>query len=142
MSFNCKISWIGLDREQIAVDFLINNPGLGDSVPFAISDPVRNREMILVNVAALTSLTRHLLPEMIAQHRGDILNVRSSAGLLPIPSSAVYAATKSYVMSFSEALLSELRGTGWQRSWPEEQSQHLVLPNHAHEFMGRAVHQN
>jgi short-subunit dehydrogenase len=101
-----------LDRENLDVDVLINNAGLGDSGPFAKSDPVRNEEMTLVNVTALTSLTRHLLPKMIAQGRGNILNVSSSAGFLPIPGSAVYAATKAYVTSFSEALRAELRGTG------------------------------
>jgi uncharacterized protein len=53
-----------------------------------------------------------LLPRMIAQHSGAILNVSSSAGFLPIPGFAVYAATKAYVTSFSEALRAELRGTG------------------------------
>ena len=93
-----------LDREQLDVDLLINNAGLGDSGPFAKSDPVRNNQMTLVNVTALTSLTRHLLPNMIAKRRGGILNVSSSAGFLPIPGFAVYAATKAYVTSFSEAL--------------------------------------
>lgn len=101
-----------LDREKLGVDLLINNAGLGDSGPFANSDPVRNSEMTLVNVTALTSLTRHLVPQMITKHRGGILNVSSSAGFLPIPGSAVYAATKAYVTSFSEALRAELRGTG------------------------------
>src|SRR5205809_2978194 len=101
-----------LDREQLEVDLLINNAGLGDSGPFAESDPDRNKEMTVVNVATLTLVTRHLLPRMIAQHRGAILNVSSSAGFLPIPGSAVYAATKAYVTSFSEALRAELRGTG------------------------------
>ena len=101
-----------LDREKLGVDLLINNAGLGDSGPFASSDPVRNNEMTLVNVTALTLLTRHLLPQMIAKHRGGILNVSSSAGFLPIPGSAVYAATKAYVTSFSEALRAELRETG------------------------------
>ena len=101
-----------LDREKLDVDLLINNAGLGDSGLFAKSDPVRNNEMTLVNVTALTSLTRHLLPQMIAKRRGGILNVSSSAGFLPIPGSAVYAATKAYVTSFSEALRAELRGTG------------------------------
>src|SRR6478609_6053369 len=64
------------------------------------------------NVETLTLVTRHLLPRMIAQHRGAILNVSSSAGFLPIPGSAVYAATKAYVTSFSEALRAELYGTG------------------------------
>ena len=101
-----------LDRENLEVDVLINNAGLGDSGPFAQSDRDRNKEMMLVNVATLTLVTRHLLPRMIAQHRGGILNVSSSAGFLPIPGSAVYAATKAYVTSFSEALRAELRGTG------------------------------
>src|SRR6476620_8966146 len=101
-----------LDREKLEVDLLINNAGLGDSGPFAESDPDRNREMTVVNVEALTLITRHLLPRMIAQHRGAILNVSSSAGFLPIPGSAVYAATKAYVTSFSEALRAELRESG------------------------------
>ena len=101
-----------LDREKLEVDLLINNAGLGDSGPFAKSDPDRNKEMTLVNVATLTLVTRHLIPQMIAKHRGAILNVSSSAGFLPIPGSAVYAATKAYVTSFSEALRAELRGTG------------------------------
>src|SRR5213080_2425229 len=101
-----------LDREKLDVDLLINNAGLGDSGPFANSDPVRNSKMTLVNVGALTSLTRHLVPQMITKHRGGILNVSSSAGFLPIPGSAVYAATKAYVTSFSEALRAELHGTG------------------------------
>ena len=101
-----------LDRDKLEVDLLINNAGLGDSGPFAESDFDRNREMTVVNVETLTSITRHLLPPMIANHRGGILNVSSSAGFLPIPLSAVYAATKAYVTSFSEALRAELFGTG------------------------------
>jgi uncharacterized protein len=101
-----------LDRDELEVDLLINNAGLGDSGPFAESNPDRNKEMTIVNIATLTLITRHLLPPMIAKHRGAILNVSSSAGFLPIPLSAVYAATKAYVTSFSEALRAELYGTG------------------------------
>ncbi len=107
---NILLDW--LDRENLEVDLLINNAGLGDHGPFAKSDPFRNKEMILVNVTAVTLLTRHLLPRMIAKRHGGILNVSSSAGFLPIPGFAVYAATKAYVTSFSEALRAELRGTG------------------------------
>jgi len=103
-------AWI--EREKINVDLLINNAGLGDVGAFATSDPTRNEQMMLVNMVALTSLTRRLLPQMIARHGGAILNVSSSAGFLPIPGFAVYAATKAYVTSFSEALRAELRGTG------------------------------
>jgi hypothetical protein len=101
-----------LGRDKIDVDLLINNAGLGDAGVFATSDPTRNEQMLLVNVMALTSLTRHLLPQMIAKRHGGILNVSSSAGFLPIPGDAVYAASKAYVTSFSEALRAELRGTG------------------------------
>jgi uncharacterized protein len=101
-----------LDGEKLEIDVLINNAGLGDSGPFAESDSNRNKEMTVVNVASLTLVTRHGVPRMIAQRRGAILNVSSSAGFLPIPGSAVYAATKAYVTSFSEGLRAELRGTG------------------------------
>jgi short-subunit dehydrogenase len=101
-----------LDEERIDVDLLINNAGLGDYGPFATSDLIRDEQIMLVNMVALTSLTRHLLPPMIARKRGGILNVSSSAGFLPIPGLAIYAATKAYVTSFSEALRAELRGTG------------------------------
>jgi Short-chain dehydrogenases of various substrate specificities len=101
-----------LDDEKIDVDLLINNAGLGDLGRFAVSDAIRNEQIMLVNMVALTSLTRHLLPPMIARKRGGVLNVSSSAGFFPIPGFAVYAATKAYVTSFSEALRAELRGTG------------------------------
>jgi short-subunit dehydrogenase len=104
------LAW--LDCEKIDVDLLINNAGLGDVGPFATSDSIRNEQIMLVNMVALTSLTRHLLPQMIARKRGGILNVSSSAGFLPIPGLAIYAATKAYVTSLSEALRAELRGTG------------------------------
>lgn len=101
-----------LESEKIAIDFLINNAGLGDRGSFATSQPQRIREMLAVNMVALTELTRALLPEMIRKKRGAILNVSSSASFLPIGGLAVYAATKAYVTSFSEAIRGELRGTG------------------------------
>jgi hypothetical protein len=95
-----------------AIDFLINNAGLGDLGSFATSAPARIDSMLEVNMVALTRLTRALLPAMIAQKRGAILNVSSSASFLPIPNFAVYAATKAYVTSFTEGLRGELQGTG------------------------------
>jgi short-subunit dehydrogenase len=104
------IAW--LERDKIDIDFLINNAGLGDYGSFATSDPERDDRILEVNIVALTLLTRRLLPQMIARKRGAILNVSSSAGFLPIPGMAVYAASKAYVNSFSEALRAELRSTG------------------------------
>src|SRR5437016_4029141 len=104
------VGWF--EENKIDIDFLINNAGLGDYGSFATSDPERDDRIIQVNVAALTLLTHRLLPQMIARKRGAILNVSSSAGFLPIPGMAAYAASKAYVNSFSEALRAELGGTG------------------------------
>ena len=75
-------------------------------------DPGRMRDEIGLNVVALTLLTRAALPAMIERRRGWILNVSSVASFQPAPRLAVYAATKAYVTSFTEALHEELRGTG------------------------------
>jgi uncharacterized protein len=101
-----------LEQNKIDIDFLINNAGLGDYGSFATSPPERNDEMLQVNIVALTLLTRQLLPPLIERKRGAILSVSSSAGFLPIAGMGVYAASKAYVNSFSEALRAELCGTG------------------------------
>jgi short-subunit dehydrogenase len=93
-------------------DILINNAGLGDLGTFETCDPARIEAMMAVNMIALTRITRWALPGMLQRRCGWICNVGSTAGLLPLPSFAVYAATKAYVNSFSEALRVELRGTG------------------------------
>jgi short-subunit dehydrogenase len=101
-----------LEQNKIEIDFLINNAGLGDYGSIATSDIERDDRILQVNIAALTFLTRQFLPPMIARKRGAILNVSSSAGFLPIPGMGVYAASKAYVNSFSEALRAELHNTG------------------------------
>ena len=101
-----------LDRDGIAVNLLINNAGLGDRGQFTTSKPERVADILQVNVAALTMLTRALLPGMRDRKRGTVLNVSSCASFLPMPAFAVYAASKAYVTSFSEALAGELRGSG------------------------------
>ena len=108
------ISWA--TAQQPPIDLLINNAGLGDLGAFATADPEKVDRMMQVNMVALTRLTRALLPAMIAQRGGAVLNVSSSASFLPIPNFAVYAATKAYVTSFSEGLRGELHGTGVQVS--------------------------
>jgi uncharacterized protein len=96
----------------LTVDVLVNNAGFGDHGPFADADLAKMLRMIQVNVTALTELTGHFLPAMRERRRGCILNVGSVAGFQPGPLMAVYYATKAYVNSFSEALTSELAGTG------------------------------
>ena len=102
----------GLEEQRITIDLLINNAGVGDHGPFLTSDQRRLHEMMQLNIAALTILTRRMLPAMVAQRRGGILNVSSSAGFVPIPELVVYAASKAYVTAFSEGLRMELRGSG------------------------------
>ena len=103
-----------IERRQLAVDILVNNAGFGGMGDFASQDPREQVEMIHLNITALTALTRALLPGMLARRRGAILNVASTAGFQPGPWLAVYYATKAYVVSLSEALRAELRGTGIQ----------------------------
>ena len=99
-------------RRGIEVDFLVNNAGFGARGPLAELDLGRQLDMIQVNIAALTSLTRRLLPAMLARKSGRILNLGSTAGFQPGPGMAVYYASKAFVNSFTEALAFELRGTG------------------------------
>jgi short-subunit dehydrogenase len=101
-----------LNEKNLSIDLLINNAGLGDMGAFASADPKRLQQMANVNISALTQLTRALLPDMIVRGRGGILNVSSSAGFIPIPGFAVYAATKAYVNSFTEALRAEVIDKG------------------------------
>src|SRR6266478_3873700 len=100
-----------LDENGLVIDLLINNAGLGDHGPFVDSEWERVDSMLQVNVYALTYLTFRILPAMGKAGRGAILNVSSIASLLPLPNSAVYAATKAYVTSFSEAVRAELRSS-------------------------------
>jgi short-subunit dehydrogenase len=105
-------------REQIPVNLLINNAGLGDLGSFDTAAWERIAPMLEINITALTHLTHLLLPMLraqVAQHpdqKSAILNVSSVAGFYPLPEMAVYAATKAFVTSFSEALRMELAPDG------------------------------
>ena len=101
-----------LTDEGITVDILVNNAGVGLAGPFADTDPAAELAMLQLNVGALVALTKRLLPGMIARGRGRILNVASTAAFVPGPYMAGYYASKAYVLSFSDALAHELRGTG------------------------------
>lgn len=90
-------------------DLLINNAGMGDYGEFIDAEWSKVEAMIRINVEALTAMAHRFVPGMIATGGGSVINVSSLASLLPIPDFAVYAATKAYVTSFSEALRLELR---------------------------------
>jgi short-subunit dehydrogenase len=101
-----------LARAGLHVDVLVNNAGFGTYGPFAETALATAQEMMQLNMVTLTQLTRRLLPGMLEQRAGKILNVASTAAFQPGPLMAVYYATKAYTLSFSEALASELRGSG------------------------------
>ena len=94
------------------VDLLVNNAGFGTSGRFASLPVEREEEEIRVNVLAVVRLTRAALPAMLRRGTGGVVNVSSLAAFQPDPGNAVYGATKAFVLSFSEAVAEELRGTG------------------------------
>jgi len=97
-----------LAARDLTVDVLVNNAGFGARGAFAELDADRQRDMIRVNVLALTDLARRLLPGMLERGRGGLLNVASTAAFQPGPYMSVYYATKAYVLSFSEGLAEEV----------------------------------
>ncbi len=107
-----KAIFVELSVQKIRVDYLINNAGFGDFGLFADSNWEKQSEMINLNVLALTHLTHLFLPDMIKNKFGKVLNIASTAAFQPGPTMSVYFATKAFVLSFSEAIANELKGTG------------------------------
>ena len=100
-----------IKREGINVEYLINNAGFGGHGYFHEQDADYQQRMIDLNIKALTKLTRLFIPWMVERGKGRILNVASTAGLVPGPLQAVYYATKAYVISLSQAIAGELMDT-------------------------------
>ena len=94
------------------VDCLINNAGFGTTGRFDRLAMAREIDEIELNVTALVALTRLFLPSMIERRQGTIINVASTAAFQPVPYMATYAATKAFVLSFTEAIAAETAGTG------------------------------
>jgi len=101
-----------LEKEGVKVDVLVNNAGFGVYGIFSDTDLQEELRMIQVNITSLTHLTKLFLMKMLENKSGHILNVGSTGSFAPVPLEAVYGASKSFVLSFSEALANELRGTG------------------------------
>lgn len=118
-TFVCDLSQLGaattlyneIKQAGIRVDYLINNAGFGGRGKFHERDWQDDLNMINLNITALTELTRQYLPDFVSRNSGRILNVSSTASLLPGPLQAVYYATKAYVTSFSNAIAEELHDT-------------------------------
>lgn len=94
------------------IDVLINNAGIGLHGRFVTQAPEPNAAQIQLNCGTLVDLTARFLPQMVQRRHGVVLNVASTAGFQPTPGMAVYGATKAFVLSYSEALWQECRGTG------------------------------
>lgn len=101
-----------LDESGRRVDVLVNNAGVAASGPFQDMDGKDLRNMLKLNVRTLTELTHGLLPGMLARGQGRILNVASVASFYGVPGMALYSASKAFVLSLSEGLAEDLRGTG------------------------------
>jgi len=101
-----------LKRRRIGVDILVNNAGVLEPGAFVKMAPRRHQELIDLNVSGLTAMLAQFVPAMVERGQGRVLNVASIAAFQPVPALATYAATKAYVLSLSESLSEELRGSG------------------------------
>ncbi len=96
----------------LRVDVLINNAGFGRWTRFHCEDRRTYRNMLALNINAVVELTQCFVPDMLARGRGGVINVASTAAFQPVSYIAVYAATKSFVLNFTEALDGEYRRHG------------------------------
>jgi uncharacterized protein len=101
-----------LRRKRRPVDVLVNNAGVAEQGAFGSIDAARHQALIDLNVAGLTAMLAAFVPAMVARGSGRVLNVASIAAFQPVPGLATYAATKAYVLSLTESLAEELRGSG------------------------------
>jgi uncharacterized protein len=101
-----------LQEREMQIDILVNNAGIALEGDFAEAMPEDQLRLLQVNVVALTELTRLFLEPMLKRAHGRILNVSSISAFAPIPMMALYAASKAYVLSLTEAMSEELKGTG------------------------------
>jgi short-subunit dehydrogenase len=101
-----------LARKQVTVDVLVNNAGVLEQGAFCDIPAQRHQELIALNVAGLTAMLSAFVPGMRDRGWGRVLNVASIAAFQPVPTLATYAATKAYVLSLTESLSEELKGSG------------------------------
>jgi short-subunit dehydrogenase len=101
-----------IDSLGLTIDSLVNNAGFATRNRFEHEDPARIAEEIDLNVGALVDLTRRFYPRLLASGRGALVNIASTGAYQPVPLMAVYGATKAFVLSFTEALWYESKGSG------------------------------
>lgn len=97
---------------QLSVDMLINNAGFSTNGMFEVIPPEKDHQQVMLNVVSVVDLTHAFIPAMVAKGEGAIVNIGSTTSFYPLPRQAVYAATKAFVLSFSEALWVEYKNRG------------------------------
>ena len=129
VSYGVQVDWEAIDlarpesahqlyaasrQRRSCVDVLVNNAGFGLYGRFVDMPLAKLQEMAQLHIVTIVDSVRLFLPSMIEQERGTIINVASVAGLIPVPYLTVYGATKSFLVSFSQGLAEEVKGTGVQ----------------------------
>lgn len=101
-----------VEERGLTVEVLVNNAGFGSGGAFTSLEPEKEASIIATNVEALIALSGYFLPDMVERGRGAVLNLASLISFQPMPFQATYGASKAAVLSFTEAVHEELRGTG------------------------------
>lgn len=101
-----------LKRRKLDVTVLVNNAGINHTGRFDQLDPAMHQDLIALNIAAATDMIAHFLPAMAQRDYGRVLNVASTSSFVPVPYMATYAASKAYLLSLTESLSEEFKGTG------------------------------
>jgi short-subunit dehydrogenase len=101
-----------LKRRRLPIDILVNNAGINLQGHFSRISAPAHQDLIALNVSATTDMLSHFIPPMIERGHGRVLNISSTSAFLPVPFMATYAASKAYLLSLSESLAEELKGSG------------------------------
>lgn len=104
--------FVEVAKRELQIDILLNNAGMMQIEPFCSSDPEKMNNLLHLNINALVNMTRLFSGPMIGRVKGKIINVGSIASFMPTPNFSVYGATKAFVLSFSEGISQELKGSG------------------------------
>lgn len=112
MASNAEALYLEIKKENIHVDYLINNAGVGNYGEFTKTSLQEELNMIELNISSLVVLTKLFSQDMVKRGQGKIMNIASLLSFLPFPYYSVYSATKAFVLAFSETVNAELEGTG------------------------------
>lgn len=109
---NVEEVFLFCEEKKIQIDVLINNVGMGDSGDYMDSEWIKQKSIIQLNILALMRLTYLFLPEMSKRKCGHVINIGSTEAFVPVAGQSVYAASKAFVVSFSQAIYEECKRDG------------------------------